>query len=541
MELENQNLIVRQLMNQGLSDEEIMRRLEVAKLSNSGAYDIYTDTYTDMENNEPSAASDVPHLVDNNHQDYVPLAPLPELPYDENGEPIEPSNLPRLSSYEELAQEHEELHGIPLPTDKDVRPKTPDSLKDEECGEDFLKKNHLPYESWGGVAKRIIKEYSEAFKVNPDMIAAMILVICGAAANRKTILRTFNYSNSPSLWVAIVERTGGGKSEPQSRLERPLIDVNRDLVLQYKKVYAEWAAAGSKGTPPTRQKVVVDDTTPEILYQLLVAQGLYLSREELSGLFKDFGRYNTSGEVERFLSIFSGKSFSVDRVNAASFEVENPFLSILGGIQPRVMQESFGGKNYEASGFLARWLFVVMPDSKVPDCVSETIISRDIENEWYSLIVGLWKMDKREFRLSDEAAQAYQGFMKATAKVMNHPDCDEDIRGMYAKLRIYVLRIALVIHILKDGAKAADMIDRKTMDSAVRTCEVFAYWNTQALSLIRGTQTKKTISNADLLREFAERYHVSNQSELARLIGKSQQYVSRVLSDKPIIDINETK
>ena len=524
MELENQNLIVRQLMNMGLSDEEIMRRLEVAKTSTSGVYDIFTDTYSGTDNIKPSEPSNMPQLGEHDHHDYVPLAPLPELPYDENGEPLEP------------------LNGIPLPGSQDMRPKTPDSLKGDELhGEDFLKKNHLPFETYGKLAKRIIMEYSEAFKVNPDMIAAMILVIGGAAANRKTSLRTWNYSNSPSLWVAIVERTGGGKSEPQSRLERPLVDTNRDLVLQYKKVYAEWAAAGSKGTPPTRQKVVVDDTTPEILYQLLVAQGLYLSREELSGLFKDFGRYNTSGEVERFLSIFSGKSFSVDRVNAASFEVENPFLSILGGIQPRVMQESFGGKNYEASGFLARWLFVVMPDSKVPDSVSETIISQDTENEWYSLIVSLWKMDKREFRLSDEAAQAYQGFMRSTAKIMNHPDTDEDIRAMYAKLRIYALRIALIIHLLKDGAKAADMIDRKTMDSAVRTCEVFAYWNTQALSLIRGTQAKKTISNADLLREFANRYNISNQSELARLIGRSQQYVSRVLNDKPIIDINESK
>lgn len=534
MENQNYNQIAQELRDMGLSDEVIETRLMRLRMSTSGHYNPISDSYADMENNEPSAALNKPIMADNESQ------PVPSKPVVEAA--ATSTNVPPLSSYNELTQEHEVLNGIPLPTDEDVKPKTPDSLKgDELFGEDFLKKNHLPYESWGGVAKRIIKEYSEAFKVNPDMIAAMILVICGAAANRKTVLRTFNYSNSPSLWVAIVERTGGGKSEPQSRLERPLVDVNRDLVLQYKKVYAEWAAAGSKGTPPTRQKVVVDDTTPEILYQLLVAQGLYLSREELSGLFKDFGRYNTSGEVERFLSIFSGKSFSVDRVNAASFEVENPFLSILGGIQPRVMQESFGGKNYEASGFLARWLFVVMPDSKVPDCVSETIISRDIENEWYSLIVGLWKMDKREFRLNDEASKVYQGFMRATAKVMNHPDCDEDVRAMYAKLRIYVLRIALVIHLLKDGAKAADVIDRKTMDSAVRTCEVFAYWNTQALSLIRGTQAKKTISNADLLREFAERYHVSNQSELARLIGKSQQYVSRVLSDKPIIDINETK
>lgn len=496
--MKNQNfIIVNELMNMGLSDEEIQERLQRWERSQAvgGTYDIITDSYGKV--------------------------PLP-------GE-LEPIAV-EMPTEADIDRERI-LSGLP-PLNNKINTPVHHGTAEAAADGELLRNIHLPFEAWGKLAKKIIMEYSEAFKVSPDMIGAMILVICGAAANRKTILRTWNYSNSPSLWMAIVERSGGGKSEPQSRLERPLTDINRDLVFQYKKVYAEWAAAGSKGTPPTRQKVVVDDTTPEVLYQLLVAQGLYLSREELSGLFKDFGRYHQSGEIERFLSIFSGKSFSVDRVNAASFVVENPFLSILGGIQPRVMQESFGGKNYEASGFLARWLFVVTQDSKVPDSCSETLISRDTESEWYSLIVGLWKMDKREFRLSEEASKSYQGFMRSTAKIMNHPDCDDDIRAMYAKLRILALRIGLIIHLLRNGAKAADVIDRKTMDSAVRTCEVFAYWNTQALSLIRGTQAKKTISNADLLREFAERYNISNQSELARLIGKSQQYVSKILNDK---------
>lgn len=400
---------------------------------------------------------------------------------------------------------------------------------------------HLPIDQYGKLAKTVINEFAQAYRVSRDVIAANILLIVGAAANRKTTLRAWNYINRPCLWLAIVERSGSNKSEPMSRLMKPLADINKDLVREYNKVYADYVSSGSKGTPPTRQKIIISDSTPEIRYQLMVANGLVLMRDELNGFFKDIGRYSSSGEVENLLSTWSGQGFPVDRVNAASYEVENPFLSIVGGIQPRVMTEAFGARGFAESGFIPRWLFVVPTDSKVPDSVSETIISRNTENEWYSFIINLWKMPRKEFRLSDEAAQAYQGFMRYTAKVMNHPDCDDDIRAMYAKIRIYVLRISLIIHLLKDGAKAADMIDRKTMDSAVRTCELFAYWNTQALSLIKGTQTKKTISNADLLREFADRYKISNQSELARLVGRSQQYVSRILNDRPTIDINKSK
>ena len=138
-------------------------------------------------------------------------------------------------------------------------------------------------------------------------------------------------------------------------------------------------------------------------------------------------------------------------------------------------------------------------------------------------------MERREFRLSTEAEQAYQGYMKRTSDIMNAPDCEDAIRTNYAKLRIYCLRFALTIHLLKYGAKAVDEVDRKTMDSAIRTCDVFAYWNRQALSLISGSEAKKSLSNAELLRLLCERYNVTNQSELARLIGRSQQYVSKVL------------
>ena len=409
-----------------------------------------------------------------------------------------------------------------------VQPST-ESVGQGTADGELLKSCHLPIDTYGKLAKSLINEFSQAYKVNSDVIAAIILLIVGSAANRRTTLRAWNYINRPCFWLAIVERSGSNKSEPMSRLMKPLAAINKDLCREFNKAYADFAASGSKGTPPARQKIIISDSTPEIRYQLMVSNGLVLVRDELNGFFKDIGRYSSSGEVENLLSTWSGQGFPVDRVNAASFEVENPFLSIIGGIQPKVMSEAFGTKGFAESGFIPRWLFVVPTDSRVPDSVSEKLIDKDLENEWYSLIISLWRMERREFRLSTEAEQAYQGYMKRTSDIMNAPDCEDAIRANYAKLRIYCLRFALTIHLLKYGAKAVDEVDRKTMDSAIRTCDVFAYWNRQALSLISGSEAKKSLSNAELLRLLCERYNVTNQSELARLIGRSQQYVSKVL------------
>ena len=473
----NQDYIVETLRNQGVPESEIQSRLQRWEIGKN-CYDPISGIYIRIP---------LPHEI---------------LPLESEYEPLEAVN-----------------HDV----------STESSVGEADADGELLRNNHLPLETYGKLAKSLINEFSQAYKVNPDVIGAIVLLIVGGGANRKTTVRAWNYVNSPCFWLAIVERSGSNKSEPMSRLLKPLADINKELVREYKKAYADFAASGSKGTPPARKKIIISDSTPEIRYQFMATNGVVNVRDELNGLFKDIGRYTNSGELESLMSSWSMQDFSIDRVNAASFEVENPFLSIIGGIQPKVMAEAFGAKGFAESGFIPRWLFVVPTDTRVPDSVSEKLIDRDLENEWYSLIMSLWRMERREFRLSTEAEQAYQGYMRRTADIMNVPDCEDVIRAMYAKLRIYCLRFALVIHLLKYGAKAVDEVDRKTMDSAIRTCDVFAYWNRQALSLISGSEAKKSLSNAELLRLLCERYNVTNQSELARLIGKSQQYVSKVL------------
>ena len=473
----NQDYIVEKLRNQGVPESEIQSRLQRWEIGKN-CYDPISGIYIRIP---------LPHEI-----------------------------LPLESEYE-----HSEAVNHDASTES--------SFGEADADGELLRNNHLPIDTYGKLAKSLINEFSKSYKVNPDVIGAIVLLIVGGGANRKTTIKAWNYVNSPCFWLAIVERSGSNKSEPMSRLMKPLGDINKDLIRDYNKAYADFASSGSKGTPPARQKILISDSTPEVRNLLMVTNGLVLVRDELNGFFKDIGRYSSSGEVENLLSTWSGQGFPVDRVNASSFEVENPFLGIVGGIQPKVMAEAFGAKGFAESGFIPRWLFVVPTDSKVPDSVSEQLIDKDLENEWYSLIMSLWRMERREFRLSTEAEQAYQGYMKRTAFIMNDPDCEDVIRAMYAKLRIYCLRFALVIHLLKNGGKAVDEVDRKTMDSAIRTCDVFAYWNRQALSLISGSEAKKSLSNAELLRLLCERYNVTNQSELARVIGKSQQYVSKVL------------
>lgn len=393
------------------------------------------------------------------------------------------------------------------------------------------KKSFLPLEMYGTLAQNVVMAMSNAYQTNPDLLTATALIGVAEAANRKATIRFANYTNTSCLWLSVIARSGYNKSEPMARMLKPIEAINKDLIDYSNKKFAEWLAGGQKGTPPPKRKILISDSTPEIRNELLNSNGLLLYRDEIFGFLKDLNRYTQSGEIETLLSIWSSKSYSVDRKTSGSYYIENPFLCVCGGIQPEMVQEAFGGKGFEGSGFIQRWLFLWLEDCKVPDRVSEGLIPKDIENKWYTLIQDLWRMAEKEYQLSGEAAEVYQRYMKETANKMNDPECDSNKRAMIAKLRIYALRLALVIHLLRNGKDAPMMVDAYTMNAAIQTCDCFQRWNSKILDSISHAEATKQISSGDLLRELVLRYNVSNQSELARLINRSQQYVSRILKE----------
>ena len=471
--------ISKQLRAMGLSEDEVLLRLDRYRLSHSAVgsktYNAFTDSFDRLRDD----------------------------------------GLPPLLSFEEnkVAEQIE--------AEKQLAIRRVESMK--SC---------LPVEMYGDLAIRVVRAMSEAYIVNPDVIAASALVVVAEAVNRKATIRHGNYINRPSIWLCLVERTGGNKSEPMARMLKPLESINRDLIEQSARAFAEWKSNGEEGNPPPQLKIIISDSTPEIRNQYLKVMGLLLYRDEVAGFFQDLGRYNASGEIETLLSIWSGKNYSIDRKCSPCFYVENPFLCVIGGIQPALIKSAFGGKNFEGSGFLARWLFLWVTDSIVPDSLNEELICKEIENDWYNLIQDLWRMQPKEYRLSQGAAKVYQAYMKSTADFMNAKDCEDSIRGMMAKMRIYALRIALIIHLLRFGKNASVEVDEFSMEASIRTCKAFERWNNMTLEALADKEAAIKISNADLLQELVRRYHVDNQSELARVLNTSQQNVSKLLKSK---------
>src|SRR5690606_30938995 len=103
-------------------------------------------------------------------------------------------------------------------------------------------------------------------------------------------------------------------------------------------------------------KPILSDATPEAVALQLAyyLKGSVIVVDELAGFIKSFDKYAKGADEQFYLSAWSGKSITKDRVSSESLYIPFPFLSIIGTIQPEWADQVFYGK--EESGFFDRWL-----------------------------------------------------------------------------------------------------------------------------------------------------------------------------------------
>jgi len=109
---------------------------------------------------------------------------------------------------------------------------------------------------------------------------------------------------------------------------------------------------------------IVSDTTMEALAEIMhtTPRGGPSYNDEFAGWIKRFNRYNSGGEQELWLSLWSGKPVIVNRKKAGSFRIDNPFMCVAGTIPNRVLSLVCNDKMAN-NGFAHRILFAFPDES----------------------------------------------------------------------------------------------------------------------------------------------------------------------------------
>ena len=315
-----------------------------------------------------------------------------------------------------------------------------------------------------------IQECNKKLKTNIDYMGCTMLFATSISIGNCIVMKVRNQWVEPAIvWFSLVGKKGLGKTPSINAILSPLKERNKKEIKRHKKLMDKYDYYNSLDKKekdlaeevhrPIKTQFIVTDITMEALDALQEEQpyGMGIFRDEQSGWLMDMNKYRQGGDVQNYLSMWSGESNPVTRKTAKSVYVDKSFVSILGGIQPEILSK-FNNEENNSNGFIDRMLFS-FPDTdfeyynenEIPEDLSlwfkeymikmfdtlKGFVSYDRDNEEIIQHHANWDKEAKEewIRISNDITAAQLG-----------DEENEYTKAMLPKQRSYIPRFALIIN-----------------------------------------------------------------------------------------------
>lgn len=434
-----------------------------------------------------------------------------------------------------------------------------ESIKQTVIKEKVLLTNPFPTEVFPISVQRIIKATNESLNFPIDFIGASILyAVSVAIGNTFRAEISKGYEQNAVLYIAIIGRPGVNKTAPLKFAVRPIEKIDNQKFQEYQKAKKEYdltvnllkkereAKGLAEPVKPFWQQHLVTDITPEALALVhsLNKRGLGVLVDELASWFKNFNRYNNGSEQEFWLSVWSGNTIKINRKTSEPVNIPLPFISVAGTIQPGILNEL--AQNRTENGFLDRLLFV-MPDNLKKDYWSEKELDNAIIENWFTIISNLLNVSQNEdetlnpnpkiLRFTTEAKKHLFDWQRELTDLSNNASV-EAISGIYAKIEMYAIRLALCLEMLSfacgEGDKQAISIN--SVKGALKLVEYFKLCAFKVHSIVSNAspldklpKDKQTLYNA-----LPDCFTTGEGVKVAESLGISERTFKYFLSNRDL-------
>jgi hypothetical protein len=341
--------------------------------------------------------------------------------------------------------------------------------------------------------RRWVLETAEATQTPVDLAALLSLAICaGAAARRVQIRADRGWFEPINLYTLCLLEPGNRKSAVFSAANRPLEDLERELVAsetakiaaaktnlaikqdRHKRMIKKAAGDGAEATEaaleasrlghdleteqvPVLPKLIVDDATPEAIEIALSQQGgrLVVAGAE-GGLFDTIaGRYSGgSPNLDVLLKSHSGDTLRVDRVTRGNLYVDKPTLTIAYAVQPEVVRGMVGNKAFRGRGLIGRFLYAYPASPLGSRRIATNPVSQETTAAYDQLVRRLADIDcdnedkHRLLRVSSEATEIFRDWQREIEPHLGTDGRFELMRDWAGKLAGLTVRLAAILHLV---------------------------------------------------------------------------------------------
>jgi putative DNA primase/helicase len=250
-----------------------------------------------------------------------------------------------------------------------------------------------------------IRDISERMQCPPDYCAATAMIMAGTLIGRKVAIRPKaldDWQVPPNLYGAMVGRPSLMKSPAMKEALKFLCSLEVRAKADFDKATSEHKAAAiiaeattkvqkeaikralkdgrdahkialqivsEETRDPLRRRYMCNDTTVEKLGVILAENpnGILIFLDELISLLRTMERDGHEGDRGFYLTAWAGDSrYTYDRIGRGTLDIEAAIVSIVGSIQPGVLDEYLryavsGG--FGDDGLMQRFQMTVWPDA----------------------------------------------------------------------------------------------------------------------------------------------------------------------------------
>ncbi len=401
----------------------------------------------------------------------------------------------------------------------------------------------FPVEIFPDKIQNIIKEtHSEScFPIN--YISAALFFAASVAVGNHRILKVNTFKAKAHLFMALLGSPGSGKTHPINFAIAPFLELDRKSIKEYQRKLDEWRnqPGDSKGSKPKVKQLRFQDITMEAITKVLgeCGWGIFVFVDELKGWISSFNKYhNGGGDLEQWLSLYSGVPITVNRKGEDDITfVPDPYVSVIGGLQPGILPKLFGGENLD-NGFFYRMLFVNNPSEGEPMYWKSIDLPSGCEEEWKrfvnTMLMAGGYFDNQEattvYSCSNEAWEFIKDWQNNNESENSKKTTLTEI-GIFRKIQEYCLRFCLIIHVMREAAgeiEVSTTIDLETATRATLLASYFYETSKETYKLIRRGVLKRD-KFMELLDALDSQFTTGDAISVGSQIGISRNTVYRYL------------
>ncbi len=422
--------------------------------------------------------------------------------------------------------------------------------------------NRFPVEVFPLAVQQIITATNENLNFPIDFIGASLLyAVSVAIGNTHRVEVKKGWLESSVLYLAIVARAGTNKSHPLSFALQPIVEQDKRTYRQYEQQRQEYEKvlglsknerkhqAVDEPVKPVWQKFLLSDFTPEALAEVhkFNKRGIGVYVDELAGWFKNFNRYNKGSEMEFWLSVWSGKPINIDRKTGEPVFIPLPFISVCGTIQNGILNE-LAKENRTQNGFIDRILFVI-PDNIQKEYWSETDLPPVVSENWQSIISNLLSLSVANdgtlnpspevLKFTPEAKRILFEWQKTNTDQSNDAE-NEAVSGIYSKLEMYAVRLALILEMMRYACNESDKqaVSVEAVQGALKLVEYFKNSAVKVNSIVSNASPldKHPADKQALYKALPDNFTTETGLQIAESLGTAERTFKRFLNEKELFN-----